>query len=200
TTDADKFVILRVGYLVHVDGERGDVYLMSIKFVIPSKGHRGLGHAKSCDSGGNILLPRPDRVALTVDRKNLRLLALERQPMQHVRKGLGVHKPMLDCDPKELVMRRVVQAAIHRLAHVAVVLQYLSFTRPVAGFIIRKVSGSGINAKCKQPIEFFLTGIHCEWTGTYEIPVKSFEMPEVENDAVSLGNRTIVKSFGSNQL
>ena len=173
--------------------------MMSIELVIPSEG-RASRHAKSCDSRRNLHLPRRNSAGLRFERKNLGLLRLERQPMQHVSKSLRMHEPMLDCDPEDLVMRGVVQASIHGLAHVVVVLQYLSYRRPVARFVVRKVSGSGINTKRKQSIEFFLTRIHAECTGTYQIPVKRLQMPEVEDDAVALRNRTIVESLRLNQL
>src|SRR5215470_15521125 len=107
---------------------------------------------------------------------------------------------MLDRDPEELAVRSTVQASIHGVSNIAVVLTDFFLVRPVTGLVVWKISRCGINAEGKEVVERFLLGLHSKGIRAYQIPIKRIQVAEVEGDAMALRDRSIVESVGLNQL
>ena len=57
-----------------------------------------------------------------------------------------------------------------------------------------------IDAECKQSVQLRTLGLHPEFSGTDEIPLKGFQMPQIKNQAVTFRYWPFVKRAGLQQL
>jgi hypothetical protein len=119
--------------------------------------------------------------------------------MEQVGEGLGVHQAMLDRKidrsrisrigvgqpaPKGAVDEGVVEHGTDSLAIAADRRE----GRPVGGSVPGKTrTVERIDAKSEEPIQLGIEGLQSQAVAAEQIPIESLEMPEVEHDAVALG-------------
>src|SRR5438128_4180868 len=109
------------------------------------------------------------------------------QHFQHLRMPFaGVFESGFDCGVKLIAQAGVV--AVHFPA-----------SRPVERAIGGEAAADRIDAKRKKLIERRIKGAQPERAASEKIPVESLDMAEIENEAVPLRNRPVVKRFLADQ-
>src|SRR2546422_4820851 len=84
------------------------------------------------------------------------------------------------------------------VAHPVVVALDLLSLRPVSGPIVGEPAAHRVNPEGQELVERRLKRTQPERALGQQIPVEGFHMPEVENNPVPLGNRSVVYRFRPN--
>jgi hypothetical protein len=129
--------------------------------------------------------------------------------MQHVGKSLDVHETVLNGDVEQLRKRtpalsrrfqRGRQLVIDRRTHTLVIAKDFFALRPVVRLIVGELAVYRIDAEGKE-----LVKARREWfqPGKFapeEIPVKSLEMAQVEDNPMSFGDGALVEGLGADDF
>ena len=99
---------------------------------------------------------------------------------------------MLQGDVQHL-FRHIVEYPVDSLADPPVVSPHLLDTRPVGGLIVGQVAFPGVDAEREQLVKGLLERGHVKSLPANQVPVKGFQMTQIENDAVTFGNWTLVE-------
>jgi hypothetical protein len=91
----------------------------------------------------------------------------------------------------------VFENIIESVANVKVIGVDLGDLGPVGRLVLRKSAIDGINAEGKEMIEAFVRRSQAQRLTCDQIPVKCFEVADVKDDPVPLGNGPVVQSAGS---
>jgi hypothetical protein len=70
---------------------------------------------------------------------------------------------------------------------------YFFAFRPVRRLVGRQASANGIDSKSKKLIKCGVKGLQAKRSLRQQIPVESFNVPNIKNDAMALGNRPIIQ-------
>jgi hypothetical protein len=121
-----------------------------------------------------------------------------------------MHQAMLDRYVQELARRerelslpRSIQSIdpfIDRSPCPLHVLPHSSNARPIRGLIGRKTAIHWVNPKCEKTVESRIKRLRVQNSLAEKVPIEGFEMTNVENDAMSLANGTLVQRIGANDL
>src|SRR5262245_42718486 len=103
STSADEVEIVGIRYLVHIDRECRNMYMVRGELVVPAKAARVSGKAESCYARRNLHLSRRSSACVGFKQKSLDAFFRKRQPVQHVRESFRMHQTMLDSDPEVLI-------------------------------------------------------------------------------------------------
>src|SRR5205085_4964392 len=71
---------------------------------------------------------------------------------------------------------------------------------PIGRFIGRQTAANRINSKGKQFVKSRMKGLQPKRALRQQIPIERFYVAEIENDAMALGNRTIIQRFVANDV
>ena len=127
--------------------------------------------------------------------------------MQHVCQRFRVHQAVFDGDIEQSAERKSVSAGgigIQRLrqflvqgdANFSNILPHCGNRWPLRRLIRRQSTADRIDTESKQTIELWIKTFQSEHTIMQKIPIECFEMSDVKNDAMALGNGAIVKRIG----
>ena len=89
-----------------------------------------------------------------------------------------------------------IQLGIERLANAADIIAHRFHRWPVRRSVRRQASIHGIDAKGKQMVELGVEGLQIQNAFAKQVPIEGFEVTNIEDDPVPLGNRAIVERFG----
>src|SRR5579864_5326855 len=129
--------------------------------------------------------------------------------MQHLGQGLGVHQAMLNRNLQKKVQRKFLgskhfarhsafQAFIQSTTQTRHVVAYFGNRRPILWEIRGQPATNGVNAECKQAIEIGTNTFDVQGALPQKIPIESLQMANVENDAMALRDRAVVKEVRLN--
>src|SRR5207245_74416 len=99
----------------------------------------------------------------------------------HLEDGAGI----------DAALRRVLaaRARVDRLADAAVVRLDRRRARPVGGQLVRQPAADRIDAEGKQAVEGLVERLEAESLARDQVPVERLDVAEVEDQAVTLGDR-----------
>src|SRR5579872_1011557 len=124
--------------------------------------------------------------------------------MQHVGQRLNVHQAVFDGDVEQSLNRKL---AGHSLGLLGCALQQFFIEcsadiphvvangverGPIRGLIRWKAATDRVDAEGEEPIEFRVETLKSESSFVEQVPIKGFEVPDVEDDAMTLRNGAIV--------
>ncbi len=92
-------------------------------------------------------------------------------------------RPLLDC-------------RVECFAQAIVVRFNLGTSWPVAGLIVGQASAYRVDAEGKQPVERGMKPCQTKRALCEEIPVEGFQVAQIKNNPVALGNWPVVNGFG----
>src|SRR5438876_1190882 len=128
-------------------------------------------------------------------------LAVARQPVQHVRQRFRLHQPVLNRYfqhgdqlrmPFFRPLQRMLDRAIQLFSQTPVVALDFFACRPIRRCIRWQSSVHRVNAKRKQAVEGPLKRPQSKRPLREQVPIKSLDVPDVKNKAVSLGDGPVV--------
>ena len=130
---------------------------------------------------------------------------IERQLMQHVRQRLGMHQPMFDRDVQQECRRSSRPSADSRAPRQASrepipIALDLRPRGPIRGLIRRQAAIHRIDAEREQSIELRIEDLHVRDARAKKIPIERFQMPDVENDPMPLGDGALVQRIRPDQI
>jgi hypothetical protein len=134
--------------------------------------------------------------------KRGRYFPIERQMVQHVGEGFGVHQAMFDGHVQQF-LRDIAgspsQARIQIAAHTRIVTPHLFGGRPIRGLVRGQIGRIRIDAKRKQPVE---PGMKCRHIqrAAQQVPIERLQMAEVEYDAMPFRNGALVQRRRIDQI
>src|SRR5579863_10151612 len=123
--------------------------------------------------------------------------------MKHVGQGFDVHQTMLDGDIEkswqgetvahesfgiESCPRKLFVESCPDLAHV---IAHSGKIRPVGGLIGGQSAANRVDTEGEQAIKFRMKTLQSEDVFVQQVPVKSLEMSDVEDDSEALRNRAL---------
>ena len=150
----------------------------SFTITIDHDGANGPGnHIQSGDNPDEILIVRDTLSDWSKERPN----------------GLAVARadgPPLKPQPTNKV---IAEQAIQLLPHAPVIGCDLGEAGPVSGLVSRKPAAHRIDAKGKQPVKLLMARSKAQGMTSDQVPVKCFEVADVENDAVPLRDRPVIE-------
>jgi hypothetical protein len=83
-------------------------------------------------------------------------------------------------------------------SHVSCIILHGGNRRPVGGLIAGEASTHGVDAEGKEAVEVGMKGLQSKHALVEQIPIEGLQMPDVENDAVTLGDRPLVQRIRLN--
>ena len=171
---------------------------MLAEFVVPPEARtwRSPEHRVACRDLNPPLLGRR---RFLVGRNGNRDAPLAREVVQDVAEGLRVHEPVLDRHLQG-VEWRARQQFVHLLAHLVDVSPRLLEARPVFGAIGRELARRRVDAEREQVVERGVNGAEAQRPAPNQVPVERLDVPEVEEDAMTLGDRAVEVGFRSNLI
>jgi hypothetical protein len=107
--------------------------------------------------------------------------------MKHVRERFRVHQSMLHGNVKELTVAAFGLCCVQAFAYRIAIREHSVKRGPITRAIARQTSTHRIDAEREQPVELCVERLQTERSGE-QIPVERLEVPDVEDDAVPLGN------------
>ena len=126
----------------------------------------------------------------------------ERQVMQDVGEGLGVHQAMLDGHVHQFLWHmigRLRQAGIQHAAHTRIVIAYFLGGGPVRGPVRWQIAGVGVYAEREYSVEAGMKRSQIQ-IAAEQVPIERLQMAEIEDYAMPLGNRTLIQCGGIDQF
>lgn len=129
--------------------------------------------------------------------------------MQQVGESFRMHQAMFDGGIEHLhqlgmaffrALKGVLDGVIEFFTHAVVIAVNFLRRGPIFGSVGWQSTADGIDSEREKFIEDSMEGAQTESALRKEIPVKGFEVTQVENDAVSLGDGPLVESLFANQL
>ena len=112
--------------------------------------------------------------------------------MHHVSQRLNVHEAVLDGDVEQL-LGEAVERGVESGAGAGGVIADFGFARPIGGSIGGSFAGFGIDAEGEEPIESGVEGREIEGVTREQIPIEGFDMAEVEDEAMAIGDRARIE-------
>jgi hypothetical protein len=115
-----------------------------------------------------------------------------------------MHQPVFDSDIEQAAMFETrktgiirsegAQRGIDRFAQSRVVTLYLLDPGPIFRLVIRQAPVDWVNAEGEELIEIRIERRKSQ-RSKQKVPIESFEMAQVKNDTVALGDRAVVECF-----
>jgi len=97
-------------------------------------------------------------------------------------------------------LQRMLYGMVEFFAHALIVAPDFLQRGPITRGVDRQSAANRINSESKELIEERVEGAQTERATGKEVPVKSFQVAYIKNDAVSLGDRSVVQSLLANHL
>jgi hypothetical protein len=128
------------------------------------------------------------------------------QAMEHESQGLRMHQAVLDAGfdhfqqirgARARLRERHLNSGIKLCAQFGVVRIDLFTAGPFGRLVAGQTPVDGINSKGKQVVKRFIKRLKSESAFPEEIPVESFHMAQIKNDAVAFRYRAIVHGFST---
>jgi len=88
-----------------------------------------------------------------------------------------------------------LDGSIQFLAEPAVITVHFVARRPIHGRVRWQAAAYRVNSKSKELVEYPVKGAQSKSAISEQIPVKGLDMPDIENDPVSLRNRPVIQGF-----
>ena len=210
STSLNKSQELVVGNVMTFNGEFRDVYLMSGKFVVPTKFVSIFSGIVQClrilesqrgASCGDFHEARLHARCFPGDVLGARNLFVGREPVEHVGQRLRMHQAMLDGDVEHLhqvgmAFLRPLQSAldgtVEFFTDALVVTFHFGSRGPICRRVRRQSVADGVDPKGKELIESGVEGTETESALRKQVPVKGFDVADIKNDAVPLRDRPVV--------
>ena len=131
--------------------------------------------------------------------------------MQHVGQCLGMHQAMLDGDIQQQLGRELTRSRIRRIqdcceslvqfgAHPLNVPVRHRQHRPVGWLVGWQTAADRVNAEGKEPVKIRARASPVQQPCIEEVPIKGFQMPNVEDNPVPFVDRTIVEGIRTDQI
>src|SRR5207302_3087349 len=129
--------------------------------------------------------------------------AVERQLMQHIGQGFGMHQAVFDGHLEEeailqerlgrVVERSELQTCVERLPQPVLVRLDLRPPWPVRWLVSGYFAAYRINPKGKQPIELLVKRVQPKHIAAQQVPIERFQMSEVEDDEGPFRHRSVIE-------
>jgi len=181
-----------------------ELRLRGLQIHCPTKTWAAAREAEDGDTSGNSGHPVGDGRA--VESRWLAFLKFhsERQVMQHVGERFNVHQPMFNRYVEQSGQRKAVRGCagiesyplklmVEGTADIAYIIADRVLGGPVRRQIGWKLAANRIDAEGKETIIFGVDAPQSKGALAEQIPIKGFEMSDIKDDAVPLGNRPFIK-------
>jgi hypothetical protein len=120
--------------------------------------------------------------------------------VEHVRQSFGVHQPVFEGHVEEKLRYGLPgEAFIQTLSYSLSVSAHFLDGRPIRWLVTRQPAIYRIDSKGKELVKFGVEGLGAE-SRSQQVAIKSFEMPDVENNPVALRNRPVIERFRPENL
>ena len=178
---------------------------MRFKFIVPAEGAGGAAQAQRGRASRNLNRVGPNAAHRRSVPVRLVHFAFWGKLVQHVGEGFGVHQAVFDGDLEQQAglrmaarrrLRPLLDCRVECFAQAIVVRFNLGASWPVAGLIVGQASTYRVDAEGKQPVERGMKARQTKHALREEIPVEGFQVAQIKNNPVALGNRAVVNGFG----
>jgi hypothetical protein len=181
-----------------------DLHGVGFELVVPAEPFSAARKTQSYFSRRNLDATVRYGRAYGSSRFGLPDFLIQRQLMEHVGQGFGVHEPVLDGHVEQSIKSEAIGQRSVKVGHgVEFVVEGRSDCcyvvvdvfdgRPVRRQIGGQPAADRIDAKGKQLVEVGVKTLDSEHPFVEQIPVESLEVPDVKNDAVTLGDGPVVE-------
>src|SRR5579863_1894366 len=129
--------------------------------------------------------------------------------MQHIGQGFEVHQPVLNRHMQKRAQRKTVACGriklkessrklfVETYAGSHYILAHIIEVRPIRRHVGGQAPLDRVDAEGKKPIMLRMYALHAKHAISYQVPVERFEMSDIKNDAVALGNRPLVEGLAA---
>lgn len=208
--DFDEALKIAISDVDVVDGEAFDALLMRAILVVPAEfiaagtieAERGVARLDFNQLGAN-----GGRLPNRLPRAGN--FAVNGEAMNHIGEGLGVHETVLDGDFEHggqlgmtlgWMSERFVDGGIQLAANAGYIAVDFIAPRPIGGSVLGETAVNGIDAEGEESIEGALKRREAKRAVAEQVPVESFNVAEIKNDAMAFGNGAIVNRLFANDL
>lgn len=127
-----------------------------------------------------------------------------RQAMEQISESLRMHEAVFDGGldhfqelgvPLAGVLQSQFNGGVDFFAEAGIVAIHFAPLGPIEGPIRGQAAANGIDSESEQLIEGRIERAKTKSAASEEVPIKSFDVAEIEDQTVAFGNRAFIKSF-----